>query len=134
MKIDLHCHTKRIKSGDGSGRNVTKELFCKKIFDADVKIVAITNHNAFDKEQFFEFKDAISENCQLWPGVEIDIQQYGRSRWHLIVIANPDNTDIFSDCLNKLSLNQTKNIRLRTAKRAFCYSNELYPKMPMPTF
>ena len=80
MKIDLHCHTKRIKSGDGSGRNVTKELFCKKIFDADVKIVAITNHNAFDKEQFFEFKDAISENCQLWPGVEIDIQQYGRSR------------------------------------------------------
>lgn len=32
MKIDLHCHTKRIKSGDGSGRNVTKELFCKKIF------------------------------------------------------------------------------------------------------
>ena len=57
MKIDLHCHTKRIKSGDGSGRNVTKELFCKKIFDADVKIVAITNHNAFDKEQFFEFKD-----------------------------------------------------------------------------
>ena len=25
MKIDLHCHTKQIKSGDGSGRNVTKE-------------------------------------------------------------------------------------------------------------
>ena len=66
MKIDLHCHTKQIKSGDGSGRNVTKELFCRKIFDADVKIVAITNHNSFDKEQFCDFKDAVSENCQLW--------------------------------------------------------------------
>lgn len=65
MKIDLHCHTKQIKSGDGSGRNVTKELFCRKIFDADVKIVAITNHNSFDKEQFCDFKDAVSENCQL---------------------------------------------------------------------
>lgn len=61
MKIDLHCHTKQIKSGDGSGRNVTKELFCRKIFDADVKIVAITNHNSFDKEQFCDFKDAVSE-------------------------------------------------------------------------
>lgn len=102
MKIDLHCHTKQIKSGDGPGRNVTKELFCKKIFDADVKIVAITNHNAFDKEQFCEFRDAVSENCQLWPGVEIDIQQHNRSRWHLIVIANPENVDIFSNSVNKL--------------------------------
>ena len=119
MKIDLHCHTKRIKSGDGSGRNVTKELFCKKIFDADVKIVAITNHNAFDKEQFFEFKDAISENCQLWPGVEIDIQQYGRSRWHLIVIANPDNTDIFSDSVNSLFKDENLETCTRTIKEVY---------------
>ena len=102
MKIDLHCHTKQIKSGDGSGRNVTKELFCRKIFDADVKIVAITNHNSFDKEQFCDFKDAVSENCQLWPGVEIDIKQYNHSRWHLIVIANPDNVETFSNSVNKL--------------------------------
>lgn len=102
MKIDLHCHTKQIKSGDGPGRNVSKEMFCQKIFDADVKIVAITNHNSFDKEQFCDFRDAVSENCQLWPGVEIDIQQYNRSRWHLIVIANPENVDIFSDSVNEL--------------------------------
>lgn len=38
MKIDLHCHTKQIKSGDGPGRNVSKEMFCQKIFDADVKL------------------------------------------------------------------------------------------------
>ncbi len=102
MKIDLHCHTKQIKSGDGPGRNVTKEIFCKKIFDADVKIVAITNHNAFDKEQFCEFQESVSDNCQLWPGVEIDIKQYDRSRWHLIVIANPDNIDDFSKSVDSL--------------------------------
>jgi len=31
MRIDLHCHTKAIKKGDGSGRNVTPELFKTKI-------------------------------------------------------------------------------------------------------
>ena len=52
MKIDLHCHTKAIKKGDGRGRNVTPELFKSKIENADIKIVAITNHNAFDLEQY----------------------------------------------------------------------------------
>ena len=59
LKIDLHCHTKQIKKGDGAGRNVSVELFCKKIIDADVKIVAITNHNAFDLEQYNCFKESI---------------------------------------------------------------------------
>ena len=67
-----------------------------------MKIVAITNHNTFDKEQFCDFRDAVSENCQLWPGVEIDIQQFNRSRWHLIVIANPDNLNVFSESVNLL--------------------------------
>ena len=48
MKIDLHCHTKKTKSGDPDTRNVTSELFCQKIMDAVIKIAAITNHNHFD--------------------------------------------------------------------------------------
>lgn len=52
MKIDLHCHTKKIKKGDPVTRNVTAELFAEKIQNADVEIVAITNHNTFDLEQY----------------------------------------------------------------------------------
>ncbi len=48
MKIDLHCHTKAKKKGEGTARNVTPELFREKVANADVKIVAITNHNHFD--------------------------------------------------------------------------------------
>lgn len=102
MRIDLHCHTKQIKSGDGSGRNVTVEMFRQKVIDANVKIIAITNHNAFDYEQFLTFKEAVAGDCQLWPGVEIDIQQPGNSKWHLIVVANPDNVTIFSERVNQL--------------------------------
>ena len=102
MKIDLHCHTKQIKSGDGSGRNVTIELFRQKVIDADVKIIAITNHNVFDYEQFKLFADAVSHECQLWPGIEIDIQQPNSRKWHLVVVANPDNTEMFSERVERL--------------------------------
>ena len=87
MKIDLHCHTKQIKSGDGEKRNVTPEVFREKISNADIGIVAITNHNAFDYEQYIALRDAVSDICAVWPGVEIDIQGSNGKKFHLIVVA-----------------------------------------------
>ncbi len=101
MKIDLHCHTKSVKQGDGEGRNVTVEMFKEKIANADIKIVAITNHNYFDFEQYCEFKNAVREFCQVWPGIEIDIN--GRDgKYHLLVVANPDNCEMFSEKIQEL--------------------------------
>ena len=54
MKVDLHCHTKKVKSGDAHTRNVTKELFKEKVDQANVKIIAITNHNQFDHDQLLK--------------------------------------------------------------------------------
>ena len=86
MRIDLHCHTKQIKSGDGEKRNVTPAVFREKILNADVGIVAITNHNAFDYEQYVTLRDMVSDVCAVWPGVEIDIQGSNKKRYHLIVV------------------------------------------------
>lgn len=94
MKIDLHCHTKATKKGDGDARNVTPELFREKAANADVKIVAITNHNHFDLEQYNTLRDAVKDFCQVWPGVEIDVQ--GKTKWHLIVVSNPENVKLFT--------------------------------------
>lgn len=52
MKVDLHCHTKKVKIGDAYTRNVTKEYFSEKVEAANVKILAITNHNQFDYAQY----------------------------------------------------------------------------------
>ena len=49
MKIDLHCHTKKTKESDGVNRNVDVDTFSNYMKDLDIKIVAITNHNLFDK-------------------------------------------------------------------------------------
>ena len=38
--------------------------------------------------------------CQVWPGVEIDV--HGESKFHLIVIAKPDDAKSFSSCVADL--------------------------------
>jgi len=90
MKIDIHVHTKKIKSGDAVTRKIEKDRFIEIIRDTDVKILAITNHNHFDLNQYEEFRDGVSTNCQIWPGIELDILEKGK-RAHLIVICNPKN-------------------------------------------
>lgn len=121
MKIDLHCHTKQIKKGDGKGRNVTPEIFREKIANANIKIVAITNHNAFLYEQYLELKKAVQDICLVWPGVEIDILGSNDKRFHLIVVANPENAELFN---NKIAImyNQ-KNLETCTFSLQDVYKN-----------
>ena len=96
MKIDLHCHTLSTKKGDGPGRNVTPEVFRSKIEMADVKIVAVTNHNYFDIEQYYALKTAVEDICMVWPGIEIDAKGTV-DKFHLIVICNPDDLSKFDE-------------------------------------
>ena len=82
MKIDLHCHTIKTKTGESEAINVTLEQF-KNTLEGRVKIVAITNHNYFDKTQYLEFKNNTS--IELWPGIELDILEEDE-RYHVVVI------------------------------------------------
>ena len=107
MRIDLHCHTKKVKTGDAYTRNVTKDTFFQKVIEAEIKIIAITNHNQFDYMQYKEFKDVTEGYCDIWPGVELDIigkadQKGNCKRGHLIVIANPKNVELFNTQVQEL--------------------------------
>ncbi|MBO5836992.1 MAG: histidinol phosphatase [Oscillospiraceae bacterium] len=102
MKIDLHCHTRQIKAGDDKNRNVTPEVFREKIINADVGIVAITNHNAFDYEQYIILRDVVKDVCAVWPGIEIDINGSNQKKFHLIVVANPENALGFAEGISAL--------------------------------
>lgn len=123
MKIDLHCHTKKIKSGDANTRNVTKELFVEKVSQADVKIIAITNHNHFDYAQYLDLKVAVEGICDIWPGIELDIK--GKvNRGHLIVIANPKNVELFNDKIIELIGDNKPDEFLVELKNVFEVLNE----------
>lgn len=89
MKIDIHTHTRKCKSGDAPTRHISAKDFCEKVMSTAVGIIAITNHNVFDLEQYQEISNRLDgQQAQVWPGVELDILESG-SRGHLIVIVSP---------------------------------------------
>jgi predicted ATPase len=106
MKIDIHVHTKKAKTGDADTRNIDVDKFESIIKSTEVKILAITNHNHFDKVQYEQFAQRLGETCQIWPGIELDIIEDDK-RAHLIVIVNPKNYSAFSEKVESLLENKT---------------------------
>lgn len=103
MFIDLHCHTKMAKSGD-IGREVTNTLFKAKMEEKNVKLVAITNHNLFDLNQYNQF---VSENPNILilPGVELDVignKSGVLTRGHVIVISDNNKVNDFNSFVKEI--------------------------------
>lgn len=105
MLVDIHCHTMQTKSdGENDKRNVSKELFCEKVIKAKIKMLAITNHNLFNKAQFDEFKNAISKECYLLPGIEFNLKENNRPQpSHILVIVDPKYEDDFNEKIIELT-------------------------------
>lgn len=101
MKIDIHMHTKKVKTGDAVTRNITPKKFSEILKRTNVSICAITNHNCFDKIQYLEILKEIDNTLLVWPGIELDIKENG-SVGHLLVIVNPCNVDNFAERINSL--------------------------------
>jgi len=99
MKIDIHTHTKKCKSGDAPTREISPKNFCEAILSTEVRIIAITNHNIFDLDQYKAIKTSLSEEAQVWPGIELDILEEG-SKGHLLVIVSPAQKNGFSKAVD----------------------------------
>lgn len=97
MKIDLHCHTIKAKSGDG-GRDIDPTSLAETLANNQVGIAAITNHNLFDLSIFKQcVAEASAKGIDLWPGIELDIRGKSGVVGHVIVIADPVHAKQFSD-------------------------------------
>ena len=101
MKIDIHVHTKKVKSGDAPTRHVEVDDFQQIMRSTDVKILAITNHNHFDSDQYRVLRDSVTGHTEVWPGIELDIMENGK-RSHLLVIVNPAKVEEFGEITKKL--------------------------------
>ena len=102
MKIDLHTHTKKCKSGDAQTREITPADFCEILTSTEVGIIAITNHNVFDITQFKEIEAGLRGGVQIWPGIELDVMEEGM-RGHLLVIVSPTRAEWFSEVVEKIT-------------------------------
>ena len=106
MKIDIHTHTKKCKTGDAPTREIAPADFCEAIRSTDVGIIAITNHNVFDLLQYNEITDEIAGDAQVWPGVELDVLDNG-ARGHLLVIVSPEKAEEFSSVVDEITKGST---------------------------
>lgn len=106
MKIDIHTHTRKCKSGDAQTREVSPENFCDAILSTEVRVVAITNHNVFDLSQFQAIQACIGADAQVWPGVELDVYD-DHTKGHLLVIVSPQLATQFADAVTALTEGHT---------------------------
>ena len=106
MKIDLHTHTKKCKSGVAPTREISPADFCENVLSTDVGVIAITNHNVFDLEQFSEIKGGLNQSVQVWPGIELDVVEEA-SRGHILIIVSPSNVEKFSGVVTNLTSRST---------------------------
>ncbi len=89
-KIDLHIHT--VKTVSDHDFTFSLDAFKRYVTDAEIDVVAITNHNVFDASQFRQIKEEIS--AKVFPGIEIDLRS-----GHLLLISDGvDLTSFESKC------------------------------------
>lgn len=98
-KMDLHIHTVSTK------RDKPFEFSIEKlkgyVIQEKVDLIAITNHNLFDAQQFSDITNALP--IKVFPGIEVDIEG-----GHLIVITDPSDIDDFTEkCAKVYRLNGT---------------------------
>lgn len=100
-KIDLHIHTK--PAAYERQFEFDMSILKKHIEDNFLDIIAITNHNFFDLENYNFIKNNIS--IKVYAGVEIDIEN-----GHLLMIVDENSIYELNEACNKLkSLIDTEN-------------------------
>lgn len=122
-KIDLHIHTIATEKDSNFIFDMEKMLLYVDISKLDA--IAITNHNVFDKEQFYEIKEKL--NITVLPGVEVDIENA-----HMIVISDEKNIDDFCEQCIQLKDKITSDKRFITFDEfiSIFYNYEEYLLIP----
>ena len=108
MKIDLHCHTLKTKSEESEKRNVSIQQFREKIELAEIKMLAITNHNLFNEDNYNVLRENVKDICHVLPGVELDVEgEIDKSHGHIILVCSQANVSKFKNKLELILKNST---------------------------
>lgn len=126
MLIDFHCHTKAIKSGEASSRNIpSAEFFCEQVKNANVKMIAITNHNSFDLEQFNEIQKEARGEIIIFPGIELDVIGLNKERGHIVLFYDDTKVDEFNKQVKELLGNQSADSFVIEIDKFISFANKL---------
>lgn len=95
-KIDLHTHT--IPTVSDSHFEFSLAKLKEYVEKLELDAIAITNHNTFDRNQYFEIQNSLS--ISVFPGIEVDLEG-----GHILVITDINDFEIsdFELRCNKVS-------------------------------
>ncbi|MDD5823068.1 MAG: histidinol-phosphatase [Firmicutes bacterium] len=92
MKTDFHIHTIPTKWDAPFEFSIEKLVEYVTLLEIDA--IAITNHNCFDINQFKLIQTKLEGKAMVFPGIEVNVAP---NNGHLLIIAEMDNLDSFSD-------------------------------------
>lgn len=95
LKIDLHIHTDPASYENSFVFSLDK--LKKYVHNNGLQVIAITNHNHFNKSQFLDIQNKLSDIVVL-PGIEIDIENS-----HLLLVGNVDQVEEINNANDLLS-------------------------------
>lgn len=108
IKIDFHIHT--VATASDAHFEFDLDSLNSYIREAGLDAIAITNHDMFDKTQFYSIRDAL--DIKIFPGIEINL-----GSGHILVISNGDDIEEFSKRCDLIdSLNQGPDSSINVAK------------------
>lgn len=94
MRIDLHMHSFVSKTNGDSIIWESNFHVAKTLFEHNVKMAAITDHNMFNDDLYLDLRN----KCQgaglvFLPGVEVNVVRLNGMIGHLLIIFRPDLSD-----------------------------------------
>ena len=116
-KIDLHIHT--VKTISDADFEFNMEALVEYVTSKNIDVIAITNHNLFNKSQFQKICDALPDT-EVFPGIEINIGRF--SSGHLLLIASRNNLLDFENKCKEVQdkiINPQEFITLEELKQIF---------------
>lgn len=94
-RLDLHIHT--LPSPIETDFTFSIDSLVDHVEGNKLDIIAITNHNYFNKDNYDNVRTAL-QNILVLPGIEVSVEKF-----HVLVVANPELADSFEELCDGVS-------------------------------
>lgn len=107
-RIDLHIHS--LPSLIEASFEFSADSLIDHVKGNQLDVIAITNHNYFDRGNFKEICETLPDTLVL-PGIEVSVEKY-----HTLVICNPDSIGDFEEICKQVDQPDENGVGISTEK------------------
>lgn len=121
-RLDLHIHS--LPSPIEADFEFSVDALIDHVEGNQLDVIAITNHNFFDRGNYKEICKALSSALVL-PGIEVSVEKY-----HTLVICDPENIDAFEEVCKQVRQSDENGIGISIEKFVELFGNGAFMIIP----